>query len=265
MPRTLRAGTLLFAALGAAACAKETPLVNVAGTCGATFKGQVCTWAHTRGDSLVDAGATVPLASIDAAPTAATGDEMAWPPKADAVLDLPASVQAKSGLTQLTMYWEATGHPPAPYLTPHFDFHFYTSAVADRAAITCADTTKPAALPEGYSLPDEDLPPDMAKAMGVSKLIGVCVPQMGMHALPTAELTATAPFRGTMVIGYYQGKPIFIEPMLSRAMLDEKKSFDLTIPTVPGLTANYPRTFHAAFDTASASYNFTYSNFAPGK
>ena len=56
-------------------------------------------------------------------------------------LQLPESAQRQSGLTHFTMFWEAYGHPPAPYLTPHFDFHFYTIPSAERAAIDCADTT----------------------------------------------------------------------------------------------------------------------------
>jgi hypothetical protein len=263
MPRTRLFGVLLVA--GTAACAKEAQLVNVAGSCGTAFTGQICTWAHTKGDSLIDAGATIPLSAIDSAPMPAANAPMDWPPKPDAMLDMPASVVAKTGLTKLTFYWEPTGHPPMTFMTPHFDFHFYTNAVADIAAITCADSTKPAALPTGYTLPDEDIPPPMVKAMGTSKLIGTCVPMMGMHAMPSGDMSSTSTFRGSMLVGYYQGKPIFIEPMISRAMLDEKKSFYLAIPDVPGLTSTHPTTFHATFDPATSSYNFAYSDFVQGK
>jgi hypothetical protein len=50
---------------------------------------------------------------------------------------------------------------------------------------------------------------------------------MGMHSLLTSELESTDTFRGSMVIGYYHGTPIFIEPMLTRSLLLEKRSFDL--------------------------------------
>ncbi|MGH7592295.1 MAG: protein kinase domain-containing protein [Gemmatimonadales bacterium] len=259
MPRQFLTGSLLALALGATACAKQAAVVEVAGNCGDVYQAQVCTWAHTVGDSLVDVGTTVPLASIDGAPAT---EPMVWPPATVARLDMPASVQSNAGLTELTMYWEPTGHPPTPYLTPHFDFHFYVIPEAERTAITCADTVKPAALPAGYSLPDQPLPPDMAKMTGTSNLIGICIPGMGMHSLPTAELQGTTPFRGSMVVGYYHGRAIFIEPMLTKTMLDEKKSFDLPIPTIPGLSSAYPRTFHATWDTTKASYRFAYSDFA---
>ncbi len=252
---------LMLVAFIASACAREVPIVEVQGECGAVFKGQVCTWAHTKGDSVLDVGAMVPLASIDSAPAEA---KMVWPPVAEAKLKLPGSVQSKSGFSQLTVFWEAMGHPPAFFMTPHFDFHFYLAPPGEELTYDCADSTKPAALPSGYTLPDEQLPPDMAKMVGVSALIGICVPNMGMHSLPTADLEGKGTLRGDMVIGYYHGKPIFIEPMLTRAMLMEKKSFDLSIPTIPGLSGSYPRAFHAEYDEQQQRYRFIFSGFAPG-
>lgn len=242
-------------------CATETPIVEVQGDCGTVFTGQVCTWSRMKGDSLIDAGAVVPLASIENAPKDA---QMVWPPVADAKLKLPEAAAAKSGLTQLSIFWEAGGHPPAPFMTPHFDFHFYVLPIGAEMAIDCKDLSKPAVLPAGYGLPDQDLPPDMAQMTGVKTLVGVCVPQMGMHSLPTADLERTDVFSGDMVIGYYQANPIFIEPMLTRAMLLEKRSFDLPIPAVPGLKGNYPRAFHAEYDEKSQAYRFVFSEFAPG-
>jgi len=87
---------------------------------------------------------------------------------------------------------------------------------------------------------------------------------MGMHSLLTSELESTNIFRGTMVIGYYQGKAIFIEPMISKEMLLERQGFDLPIPAIPGLTGNRPRTFRAEFDTAQKAYRFVFSDFTPG-
>jgi hypothetical protein len=83
-----------------------------------------------------------------------------------------------------------------------------------------------------------------------------------MHAMLGDELKSTTPFNGTMVIGYYKGKPIFIEPMLSKTMLMEKKSFNLVIPTIPGLTTVYPRKFRAEYDSTANAYHFTFSGFA---
>lgn len=251
---------VLLALTAVGARTGEEPLVQVRGACADVFKAQVCTWAKTKGNTLVEAGAVVPLASIENAPTE---QPMAWPPVAAAAIDMPEPVLHQGGLTQLTMYWEAGGHPPAPFMTPHFDFHFYTVAASERAAMDCKDVSKPASLPAAYGLPDVPLPPEMAQMTGVPALIGVCVPQMGMHALLQSEIERKDAFSGTMVIGYYKGKPIFIEPMLSKAMLMRKQSFDLPIPDVPGLAGAHPTKFHAEYDAAQRAYRFTFSAFTP--
>ena len=248
---------VILLALVGVSCAGDTAAVDVKGSCAEVHGAQVCTWAKTRGSSLVELGALVPLASIENAPE---HPPMIWPPPPTAKIELPQSVRQQSGLQELTVFWEAMGHPPGPYLTPHFDFHFYTIPAAEREAIDCSDLSKPAALPAEYGLPDVDLPPDMAKLTGVPTLVGLCVPAMGMHSLLDAEMKSTETFRGTMVIGYYRGKPIFIEPMVTRAMLMEKKSFDLAIPNVPGLGA-HPTKFRAEYDAAANAYRFTFSAF----
>jgi hypothetical protein len=245
-------------ALLAVACTNERPVTELAGSCGDVYKSQVCTWATMKGATVVTVGVTVPIASIENAPSAASMD---WPPKADAVLDVPEAARKESGLNHFTLYWEATGHAPGPYLTPHFDFHFYTIGSTERMSIDCKDVTKPTALPTGYELPDVPLPPEMAKMIGVPALIGLCVPQMGMHSMLGTELASTGTFRGDMVIGYAKGKPVFIEPMISKGMLLEKKSFDLAIPSVPGIGA-HPTKFHADWDASKQSYRFVLSEFA---
>ena len=247
-------------ALAVGAFTGEAPTVEVKGACADVFKAQVCTWAKTKGKNLVEAGAVVPLASIENAPT---DQPMVWPPAAAAEIDMPELVVQHGGFTQLTMFWEPGGHPPGAFMTPHFDFHFYTVAASQRAAMDCSDVSKPASLPAGYGLPDIPLPPEMAKMMGVPALIGVCVPHMGMHALLTTEIERKDAFHGSMVIGYYKGKPVFIEPMVSKAMLMEKKSFDFPIPEVPGLAGGHATRFHAEYDAAQQAYRFTFSGFTP--
>jgi hypothetical protein len=252
--------SVLLLAITVGACAKDAALADVKGACSDAYKGQVCTWATMNGKTLVEAGATVPFASIENAPA---DDAMVWPPKAAASLDMPAAALQQSGLTEMTMYWEAGGHPPGAFMTPHFDFHFYTVTPAEIATMDCKDASKPAALPAAFALPDIPLPPDMAKMTGVPALIGLCVPGMGIHAILASEVERKDAFSGTMVIGYYKGKPIFIEPMIAKAMLMKKESFDLPIPDIPGLSGAHPTKFHADFDAAKQAYKFSFSAFTP--
>ncbi len=241
------------------ACTSEAPITEVAGECADAFQAPLCSWATTQGDEVLAVGATVAVASISNAPDQMP---MAWPPPMVATVGLPDVAREKTGLTHLTMYWEPMGHMPDAYMVPHFDFHFYTIPSGERDAIDCSDLTKPAALPDAYSLPDEELPPEFAAIAGVDKLVGVCVPEMGMHSLPTAELTSKVPFRGTMVVGYYRGSHIFIEPMVPHAVLMERRSFDLAIPTIPGRTGPLPTTFRAEYDPGQDAYRFTFSGIA---
>ena len=255
------ASHLLGLGIMCAGCAKEIPVVEVQGECSDVYGGKVCTWAQMKGDSLLGVGASLPLASIENAP----GEEaMVWPPRSLAALEFPGTAPQLSGLTHLTMYWEPMGHPPGPYLTPHFDFHFYLVPSADRIAIDCADRAHPAALPAGYAMVDLPLPPPMAAMTGTDTLVGLCVPQMGMHSLLTSELEGKDAFRGSMVLGYYHQAPIFIEPMLTRTMLMEKRSFTLPIPNITGVAGAYPHEFRAAYDSTKQAYSFTFASFAPG-
>jgi hypothetical protein len=251
-------GLLAVAALGACA-PKEVPIVEHQGACTEVFQAQVCTWARMQGDSVIDIGALVPLAMVENAPKEGA---MAWPPVPAANLTLPEAAQQATGLKHMTIFWESMGHPPGPYLTPHFDFHFYTVSGEERTAMDCADLSKPAELPTGYSLPDVALPPPMAAMTGAATLVGLCVPQMGMHSLLTSELESTSPFRGTMVVGFYKGKPIFVEPMITQVMLREKNPFTLPIPSIPGMVGNYPHSFRAEYDEAQKAYRFVFADFS---
>lgn len=245
--------------LAVAACSADAPIAETKGPCVDVYNSPVCTWAKTQGDRLLEVGAVVPIGSIENSPAPM---DMVWPPVPVAVLDIPEVARQKSGLVHFTMYWEVGGHPPGTFMTPHFDFHFNRITAAERSAFDCADTSKPTALPAAYVLPDIPLPPEMSKMMGVPVLVGLCVPQMGMHAIPASDIEAKEPFRASMVVGYAHGGPVFVEPMVAKAMLMEKKPFDLVIPQVPGLTGAHPTKFHADYDAAKQEYRLIFSEFS---
>ncbi len=221
------------------------------GDCGTVFGGEICTWAKMQGDELIKFGASIPLAVAE---NAELEGEFVFPPVFFARISLPNEVKEKTGIDHLGVNWEVHGHPPGPFLTPHFDFHFYTPSRADVDAIDCSDITKPDIVPAGYSLPDMDIP-----ELGL--LVGLCVPQMGMHALADEEMNATDLFGGSMVIGYYARETIFIEPMIARDKLLARESFPLEIPglTPLGEGLSWPAGFEAVYDDQADSYQFVYS------
>src|SRR5262245_55332256 len=240
---------------------KEASISETKGACADIHKSQVCTWAKMQGETLLEVGATVPIGSIENAPA---DTPMVWPPVPVATLDVPEVARQKSGMTNVTVFWEPHGHPTPAFLTPHFDFHFNGISSAALTAIDCKDLSKPASLPTAYSLPDFDLPPDMTKMMGVKTMVGLCVPKMGMHAMPTTDVERKDPFTGSLVVGYNTGKPIFLEPMISKALLMKKESFDLPMPAVPGWTGPLASKFHAEYDAQKQEYRLIFSDFSAG-
>lgn len=60
---------------------------------------------------------------------------------------------------------------------------------------------------------------------------------------PSFTLEPTTPFSGTMVLGFYNARPIFFEPMVAKAKLQERKSFTLPLVTPPGLAAGVHPSF----------------------
>jgi hypothetical protein len=246
--RTLARAALGLFVAGTAACSRER---LVQGDCKPLNGADVCTWARMSGNTIVAFGATIPFRAIESAPAEMP---MTWPPKADAIIALPAVVDSALGFNHMNIFWEPHGHPPGPYLAPHFDFHFNNISAADVAAINCADSTKPSILPAGYEAPDVPIPQ-------LGTLVGLCVPGMGMHALPSEELHSTGLFQKTMIVGYYHKVPIFLEPMITRATLMERRTFTLPVPGVSGEPANVklPTSFQAQYDSAAQVYRFEWA------
>jgi hypothetical protein len=220
------------------------------GPCGSVFGVRVCTAYRTRSGKVTEFSLRVPVAAIKQAPT---NVPMVWPPKAELNVRFAPVVEEQTGFTFANIYWEAGGHPPAAYMVPHFDLHFYFVPEEKVQEIDCKDRTKPRTLPAGYALPDVNVPQ-------VGELVGVCVPAMGMHAIPAADLNLKTPWQASLLIGYYGGKPMFIEPMITRALLFRKHSFSLSVPEMERTTSvRYPRRFRAVYIPKSETYDFTFS------
>lgn len=223
-------------------------------SCSTVLTTEVCTWVVTEGGEAVELGASIPMTLITSVPADA---EMVWPPEELGAVELPPEARRLLGIDHLGINWEAHGHPPTTFLTPHFDFHLYNITRADVRAIDCTDETKPSRLPARYALPDVDVP-------GLGMLVGMCVPRMGMHAALEGEIDDTAPFEASLMLGYYGGVPIFYEPMVSRELLLRKADFTLPMPTVEDLPpgVRYPTRFRAEYDPAEQQYRLIFTGFA---
>src|SRR5215471_15512100 len=82
---------------------KEVAVSDLKGACADVHKSQVCTWAKMQGETVLEVGATVPIGSIENAPADTT---MVWPPVPVATLDIPEAARQKSGMTNVTVFWE---------------------------------------------------------------------------------------------------------------------------------------------------------------
>ena len=240
-------------ALAVASVAISDAAVPRSESCATTLGSEVCTWVVMDGDGVAELGATVPMSLIEGV---STDVEMVWPPRPLAAIALPPEAREAVGIDHMAINWEAHGHPPASFAAPHFDFHFYNVSQAEVGAIDCSDERKPLMLPGDYELADIEIP-------GMGTLVGLCVPNMGMHAMPAADVNATDAFEATMMMGYYGARPVFFEPMVSRDLLMKRSDFTLPMPSVEGLPAGvrYPSEFRAEYDAEAEAYRLVFTGF----
>lgn len=181
---------------------------------------------------------------------AAQGDQKAW----EFALPMPDSGPT-TGFENIVLDWNPAGHPPEGlYTVPHFDVHFYLIGQGEREAITfhgeghdpALSAPEPQLLPEGYVIPP-----------------GTAEEQMGVHALdPGGEEFQGQPFRHNLIYGYYEGRLIFIEPMVSLAFLQALPEVTSPVPrpqkySYPGW---YPTTYQIKFNTGSGEYTIALQN-----
>jgi hypothetical protein len=215
---------------------------------GAEFLGETVTTEYTldKDSRIMGMQFVLPSAAIDKA---------LGQPMAGLKIDLPVALQKDSLIQYITIDWNPEGHEPAHvYDRPHFDFHFYFIGKDEVNAIDCSDRTPiPASLvPHDYVLPPLDAPT-------------ACVPAMGIHAVPLKDVSPGFTFTQTPIYGYYQGRLIFFEPMITRDHLMSGQPVEQTIQYPETFLVNVknhfiPKTFRLAFDSRSQSYRITLRN-----
>lgn len=169
------------------------------------------------------------------------------------ILPLPAEAKA-TGFDHVAVDWNPNGHDPVQiYGAPHFDFHFYTVSDAAQQAILPSDpqfVTKAANFPAAAFIPVGYVPPPGVPAAST-------VPVMGLHWTDVAspELNGK-PFTSTFIFGSYDGRFIFIEPMITKAYLESHPTLTVAVPqpsrwATPGY---YPMNYSVSYDAASKEY-----------
>ena len=184
------------------------------------------------------------------------------------LLPLPARNGTAFQLVELD--WNPQGHG-APYTAPHFDFHFYTIDRAERDAILPSDPAW--AEKAAHEPPAADIPPfyvNPANILGVPPAM-IAVPQMGMHwvdgrspELRPPGTPGAAPFTTTFIYGAWDGKLIFMEPMITRDHILAKRTATdpavrnevIPIPTSPSYPGGTfrPDAYRIAWDAQAKEY-----------
>lgn len=225
-----------------AASVPEEP-TTIQGKTGTLFGSPARSYAKVNADNIVVAvGVTFELASLT---TDAPADH---PFQDDLVLEMPTVAKEQTILNHLRANWLVRGHGPAPYGAPHFDFHFLRGTIAEVDAIVCrADMRMPTAdkIPAGYGTPE------------------LCVDAMGYHSWPKVDV-AGGKFTGSLIMGYWQGNVIFLEPMIPVSTFTKQSTFEIAIAkpaSAGGKTTLYPTRMVASWDAATSQYTFELNAF----
>jgi hypothetical protein len=174
-----------------------------------------------------------------------------------AMVSLGLPDQAKvTGFDHAEVGWNPQGHePPQLYGAPHFDVHFYMVSTATQMAILPNDpqyATKAANFPTATYIPAGYVPPPGAA-------VGNAIPQMGLHWTNTAapELNGQA-FTNTFIYGSWDGRFIFLEPMITKAYLESHPNVTTPIaqPTSWAASGYYPTTYTVKYDPTTKEYRF---------
>jgi hypothetical protein len=245
-------------ALSASALFADSDDKFIAGESASVGAGTASTWARLNGGGkVIWVGLTIPLSMVENMPPPGTG-----PARAIAVLNYPAVVQETTYFNHAEIHSNDHGHPANPryadihrYEAAHFDFHFYAIPASLVATIPFVPPSPSLAqvsterLPIGYAQPE------------------FSVPQMGRHAAPLSEFTATDLWLATALAGFLPDASYmhFIEPMVTRDFLLRRETFTLPVPTpaVLGRATQYPSECVVHYDKGSDSYHIVYKGFAP--
>ncbi len=167
------------------------------------------------------------------------------------VLDMPA--ENPTPFQHVTLDWNPHGHEPdGVYDKAHFDVHFYTISLEERRAIHPDD---PAFMDKAGRLPASEFTPAGYINPGVPP-----VPMMGVHLVhaeaPELRAQDPKPFLQTLLYGAWDGRLIFIEPMVSMELLTGEPDIFLPVPVAERYEPQgyYPGAYSIRWDASGAYY-----------
>lgn len=196
------------------------------------------------------------------------------PSPSAAMLQLALPVDAPvAGYNHVMLDWNPAGHEPDHvYTLPHVDFHFYNVSPQQVMAIMPTDpqyATKAAALPATQFVPQGYA---AASVLANIPAAAAAVPMMGLHWLDVASPELQPPpagktFTETFIYGSWDGKFIFLEPMITKAYIESLKgtagmSRNIGTPAQIATAGYYPTSYSIRYDATAKEYRITLDNLA---
>lgn len=181
-------------------------------------------------------------------------------------LALPAEAAGRADIPfgWVMANWNPEGHPPEPWLPPHFDIHFYQVSEKQVDDIRVG--------PCGIFVHCEDfqsaLRPVPAKYVHPEHVnVEAVVGRMGNHLIDskTPEFgKPPKPFTHTWIYGAYDGRIIFHEVMLTRAFLAEgpaETCNQIKQPAAWRVAGYYPTRYCVSRSAAEKAYTISLEGF----
>ncbi|HEX6631416.1 MAG TPA: DUF5602 domain-containing protein [Gemmatimonadaceae bacterium] len=273
--RALALTLLAAAALGGCQMASGADAPTSRTTYGAPVtvgRGTLRAYVTEHDGAPTELGVAFSETALEGLPTTGVGHHGGGGPIHQYVLDFPSPNTAPFRFVEVN--WNPLGHEPAGVYqdVPHFDFHFYTVSRAERDAIVPAD---PEYAAKANALPTGDYVPPFALQLGPpgATPAEVAVPMMGVHWVDarSAELQrllgkpeAYRPFTRTFLLGSWNGRFHFWEPMITRAhMLAKKGAADaavrdevipIAVPARFQAPGHYPTAYRITWDSQAREY-----------
>ena len=177
--------------------------------------GKIYSWVKFMGDKPSSIGITLTKGALNNIPH--NGGT-------DLIIALPIEAVGKTPFDHIYLGFSHTGHEPIGiYDKAHFDVHFMMQPNAERSVIppyAGAATVK-----------FDNLPPTGIMPVPYIRL-PAGVPLMGVHwANPTSTELNGGKFTETLIMGSYDGKMTFVEPMVTLELLSATPNITKIVPT----------------------------------
>jgi hypothetical protein len=142
------------------------------------------------------------------------------------ILELPTGA-SELPFSWIMVNWNPAGHV-APYARPHFDFHFY---IAERSLVESIVPGRCGEMVDCQEFKRASRPVAARYVPDGYIDVGAVATRMGNHLLDSQspELKDSLPFTSTFIYGAYDGKVIFLEPMITLDFIQKTRESCLPI------------------------------------